>query len=324
MSNIKRNIDTDTWNLFPLNSGKIPASSAALKKFSQLEDDKRKTFHFDQHFNWFRENKLKLKQERLTKYYQKLDKVNLQEIIQFIITTLEKEWPQFFSYKENKLFCELTKEILEFDDKFNLINNQIYIDAFEALSMQVQEDIVIFCVPNNPQENDFVERAHLTSADDWSAEWALGKSFGDIHNGVIKSDNTKVIKFPEGMVQGLVRMSEPCERVGAFSFRSHVTLNMHPENYIQNTWNWDSPEQEFWARFERQTITPFKNLSCFLFTVRVYFVDLEGPNRIKQTIEALKTEEPNVFYRYRELMKTQAPSMLAYLEKKNVEQDERK
>lgn len=294
--------DTDELNYFPLKNGELPPSTVKMVRMSQLEPKHRSIFQIDRWYDLFLKNKDQCRTEKLSKYYQ-FSHINKAPIIKFIIQKLSMEYPQLFQWKAdiNKLWCVKRLEFLEFDKDYNLIgdedlfgNKSKYVDAFDALATQIPEDLLICSM--DEQGNDFISNAHLMAPAEWSAEWAIGKSFAQIHEGVKKADGTQVIKNPTGMVKGIIKMSEPVQRVGAISFRSDTTINLHPDKQAKSTWTWDE-KQEVYLRFERQTVTPFPEINSFLFTVRGYLANLLHPEKINKAISALENVNSNVYYR---------------------------
>ncbi len=110
-------------------------------------------FQFDDNFAHYRQTKLAARTESLQKYYCKagFSPRKMEIINQFLIQQLYHESPDLFSLQrgENhcRLHCNLTNETLVFDSQFKLVENQTdgagYTDGFDALVMQIQEDISV-------------------------------------------------------------------------------------------------------------------------------------------------------------------------------------
>jgi len=313
-------LDTDEFDYFPLKDGVYPASSVKMVRMSTLPSEHKDHFQIDRWYDLFLKNKEECRKEDLPRYYQTKPGVSRAPIIKFIIQKLIAEYPHMFEWVSNvnKLWCKRRLEFLEFDEEYNLIsdedlfnNKSRYVDAFDALAMQVPEDLLICSLDEN--ENDFISSAHLMAPAEWSAEWVIGKSFAQIHEGVKRADGTHVIKNPSGMVKGVIRMPEPVQRVGAISFRSDTVLNLHPEKSVKNKWTWDA-EQQVFLRFERQTVTPFPEINSFLFTVKGYWANLLHPKRIDAAIQAIENGNPNAYYR--SFLEKESNNLLKFLKER--------
>lgn len=282
--------ENDPLEYFPLKDGLKP-TQMGLKKLPNYDLEKKNNiFQFDNKFSLFRELKVLQRSENLKMYYQNNGRLDLKPVIEHIVRTLLLEHPDKFSLENNKLHCHLTNETLFFSNDFKL-THQItnlsvpYVDAFDALSSQVQEDLVVHTLFG---EDDFTSVAHLFSPNGWSAEWAINQSFKFIHEGVSKID--KVVPRPHQMLRGLIQSGYVFERVAAINFRTDTKLNRHPEIKIDEPFCPANPK--LFMRFERQTTTGFKDINSFLFTIRTYFVDcdqrLKDKEKHAQIVRALR------------------------------------
>lgn len=282
--------DIDTLDIFPLGSGRVPASSAALRKLSALPERRKKIFQLDQFYSQFRENKVDCRGERLSKYYCRDLSLDLSRAINFILGTLLEEYPTWFKFLQADggavLKNVVTGDRVFFDEETYEISDYEWgdarivhppVDLLDWLAMQVPCDLVL-C------GEEGVKALHLMSPSGWAAEWGLGKSFGEIHEAVRYRDGHPVIRHPEKMVAGLLEMNGAVERIGGTSFRSTWELNRHPENKPEDSWTWGD-DQKIYFRFERQTVMPLGKY--FLFTIRIYYNDLLAPHRIGPAIQAL-------------------------------------
>lgn len=280
-------------DLFPLYEG-IQPSAMGLKKMEKKHDhlDRRSfTFLIDKDsFPQFRKSKELCREERLSKYYQKTE--DYPEINKYIIETLCSEYPEFFSLKSNTLICKLTDEELSFNNNYELTHSNTklsvpFVDLYDALAMQVPEDLVIHKVPKgqlNPlkseeEKRDYASVIHLCHCNGWEAEWAINKSFDFIHEGVsrintiIPNSKRMLLSFLKGL---------KFERIAAISFKTTPYLNRHSDDIKK----WDKPfnqENPFMnVRVERQTVTGFEHSEAFLFTIKTYLYDM---NIQKTTID---------------------------------------
>lgn len=304
--------DIDVLNYYPLKDGHVPSSSVRMDKLSSLPEGQRKTFQIDQYWNMFYDNKILCREDSINKYFRRKSNVNIAPIIKHIVSTLVSEYPDYFNIADNALSCELTKTKLEFNEDWNLQHHKDYLEAFDALAMQVSEDMVVMTLDG---EKDYISYIHLMTGSDWSADLAIGKSYGMIHNNVRKANGELVIKYPEGMVKGIINMPEAVQRVGALSFRSDCELNRHPENVKPDVWNWDT-NQKVYLRFERQTVTPFPECNSFLFTIRSYYCDLLLPERRQLAIQALQNIHENCYPR--KFLHTHHKNLLNFLNNLNA------
>lgn len=246
------------------------------------------TFQLDRWYNLFRENKLQCQLEGGERYFAAEPGFDVSPINEHLVACLISEHPGAFERRGDVLHCRLTGETL------GLTGGSGGHDLFAALAMQVPEDLVVLAL--RPDGTDRVTHAHLTSASEWSAPWAVGRSFAEIHAGVRKGNGELVIKSPAGMVRGLVSMPGPVQRVGALTFRPDLLLNRHPDRIAPDRWHW-GPGQRAYLRFERQTVTPFRELGAFLFTVRTYYCDLLDPRRRGPAIAALEDPPADAYPR---------------------------
>jgi hypothetical protein len=203
------------------------------------------------------------------------------------------------------------------DDLTSPVGNRLAerLTGFEALALQVPEDLV-FYAREGDSDIGSVTWAHLMSAADWSATWAIGKSFTEIHAEVKKVDGSPIIKHPPGMIKGIMKMSDSVERVGAISFRTCFKQNLHPDIDPEYSWTFDD-NQELYIRFERQTVTPVPEMNGFLFTIRPYYANLLNPLRIVKAIEALENVDDNSYYR--NLLQAQGDNIITFLKARKAE-----
>lgn len=280
-----------------------------LPNKKQTNPVKNKIFQIDEDSFWdYYESKLRARTERLGKYYQHMGLHN-GSVIRFIVEKLAEEYPSFFSISEQlssdtnivTLYCKITNETLSFDElnDYKLVSHTStldYVDAFDALAMQVPEDLVIHYADS---EKDYAGYIHLCHANGWDAEWAIGKDFGYIHKDVPRFN--EMVKNPLKLVQGIIRSGRATERVGAISFRSNTELNRHPADEVEGTDKFNPEDPRLYMRLERQTITPFPKMfgdtGCFLFTIKTYFIDCNHPEPEKRDkiVEAFQKDTSKVY-----------------------------
>ncbi len=281
----------DPYNYFP----GLPASSA---KLNPLQRDS-KIFEFCDRAKLYLESKREAIYKNRDWYYQKIPNlINKKIVVKKLVSILIKENSNLFSMhtigKENILVCKLTKEEIKFDDEWNLINHTYnYEDSFSAICMQVPEDVIVQTLV---EDQDKATLLHLCHANGWSARWAVGKSFGNIHDGVRRSDDKHVIKTPEKMVSHLINMESPIERIGAINFKTDSFLDRHPSHPESRHSPFNPSDPKLFMRFERQTVTPLPEADSFIFTIKTYMVDCE---REKETVlSALLNSNKDAYSRH--------------------------
>lgn len=299
---IDPNIFDTELDFFPLYEG-IKPSSMGLKKLDKFElsqEENKKIFLFGPSFGFFRKSKELCREDNLEKYYQSVQEYP--EIIQHILTVLSTQNKEHFSLsKENglvRLDCLLTQEVLWFNNNYELVKQESKLkvpfkDAFDALAMQVPEDLVIHHVPNgqlNPlkseqEKRDFAAKIHLTHCNGWDAEWAINQTFNFIHKGVPRIE--KIIPNAIRMMMSFFNKDVIYERIAAISFKNSRVLNRHHdyEKLWLRKFNHKNPDMTI--RVERQTITGFPKSEAFLFTIRTYIYHMDSsksniPSDIKQ------------------------------------------
>lgn len=281
-------IDTDVLDYFPIREG-LKGASIGLKKLGvDLGDSRQRHFQFDEFFDFYRENKIACRKERLGKYYQYTEAAPAC-VVRHVIERLLLEYPEifqrrFFNEKDFFLICALTKEELFFEgegfvfvEAESFYNREkigvLYQDAWDALAMQVAEDLVIHKVPKAAA--DFTMTIHLCHANGWSAEGAVGQTFDRIHREV--RNIRSIIPDSRKILDAIIKSAQSLERVGALQYRTSGELNRHPSiDRRELNVDFDSKKHpHVYLRFERQTVTSFPEEACFLFTIRTYLTHLD-------------------------------------------------
>lgn len=319
--------DHDPLDYFPLYQGMKPSSAQMKVMKPETGNLKTNIFQIDNKWAIYREAKEEARKERLGKYYQTLNHETSQKdiaVCKYIIDTLLTEYPQHFSNKTidglNYLSCSLSQEILVYNDQLDLVAEKSiihtavpFVDLYDALAMQVSEDLVVYSKLD--ESSHATSRIHLSHANGWSAEWAVGQNFQYIHEGVPRI--TQIMPRMEPIVQSLFKLPRPIERVGAISFRTDTLLNRHPEvpeNLMHQAFDKDNYPHLF-MRVERQTVSSFVAEAKFLFTIKTYFVDCKHPDMTKRNavIEAF-TNLNEKAYKY-EWMRDNQNQVLEWLKK---------
>jgi len=300
---------------FPLANGKYEVKPGlfSLKQDFGNQDQDNYIFQIDQQFSHYRQNKLNAHNESLAKYFC-IDNFpnSLQHITHFIINTLCHEHPQFFTLlKNNKnlLFkCKLTNEDILLSNKYDLINSESlnYTNLFDAVMMQVQEDIAIIT------EDDHISCLHLMAPNFWSASDKIGKNFSEIHQEVAGIE--KIIKNSKAIIHAMIHKG-PYVRF-AWGISSDNELNHHPDNQgailknnikTENGRIFNPKNPSLFLRVERQTINGLPEIKCAIFTIRTYIYNIKELNKIEiQSIINAINSMTNTQLKYKGLKTTKS------------------
>lgn len=282
----------DPLNYNPTLNG-LPKAALGLKKLpKEPETEQQKFFQFDENFYKYRETKEEARAEnQLHKYYQTMN-VDNKKACQHIIKLLSTQNSEHFTLKEHKLYCHLTDEELHFDYNYNLLDSSKtafqYQDLFDALGMQVSEDIIVHTFDG---DKDFASAIHLFSPNGWSANGAINWDLDTIHKGVPYIN--KVIRNTHRVILSVLKACVGFERVGAINFYTNSELNRHEEKGVEDYRDMDGllkdDDMTLYMRYERQTVSPVSSQS-FLFTVKTYMLDTkklskENINNILKSID---------------------------------------
>ena len=240
----------------------------------------RHVFQLDNQFHRYRNNKITARNESLEKYICLNNGRDLSPVTDFIIKTLVREHPDYFLYdvEKNQLDCTLTNEILAFNQNHQLDNNKSYyqnkipyINAFDALAMQVQEDMAIMEIDNTGQGN--IIALHLCAPNHWAAQDKIGKDFVMTHQPV---PGIERINHRANEINLACLNKGPFVRF-AWGLSTDHFLNHHPRapaGIEPPQWSgrkFDPESPVLFMRTERQTIQGFQAEGLLLFTIRTYF-----------------------------------------------------
>lgn len=245
-------------------------STPAFRPIPEGSSDPRdQIFQFDWNFHHHMANKRLCRAERLSKYYQKIEPIDLTIINDFI---------------RDKVVESLGTCIL-------YMNDPEYFDVFDALAMQVAEDLAVY-----DTKNQRVVALHLCHANGWSAEGNIGKSFEHIHEEVKNSKGQLIVPAPNKFVKKLMKLNSSIERVGAISFNKYADLNRHPDK--KELRSFDPTTPSLFMRVERQTVTPFAETDQFLFTIKTHFYDCSDPKYIDSAIDIFTNPHPDLYSKW--------------------------
>lgn len=275
---------------FPLEDGRyrVQAGLRLLPEFSESQDRKDKVFQFDQSFGRYRQNKVDCRKEDIRKYYCALEQAAEKEqtIALWILKRLLAESGQYFSLKmlgpEYELSCFLTNEVLRFSSDGELLSPSKYLNLFDAIASQVQEDLAIVVLSG---EQDHCASLHLCAPNHWSPEEKVGKSFTEIHKPIaeIEQVNASASQLVRAMIS-----KGPYERF-AWGIGDDSRLNHHPSPPVGSLAgrSFRGTEKDLILRIERQSTRGFPELQAALFTIRTYFLPCSELSR--DELEALSS-----------------------------------
>ncbi len=276
-------------------------------------------FQIDSDFARYRAEKLKSRAEDLSKYHG-VDRVSplvAQTIVSSVIDLLVKEWPQYFESVRTsrftqanaseaptscKLICHLTGERLSFNGAYELIDvvggpTPPYLNAFDALFSQVQEDAAIL---TSDETGNRLSMLHVLTPSHWDPRDKLGKDFAAFHKPVPGFD--KMAKAQHLLVDAMINKG-PFTRF-VWSFVTDQRLNHHPVPPLgQDATSWKGrafdasrSEAPFFLRVERQTTYGFSSVNASLFLIRLSFIDgfviRRNQHQREQLVGALESMTP--------------------------------
>lgn len=318
-----RHTDTNDYN--PLGEGKFPPSSAKIRPITTVSGPRDHFFQFDEHYEAYRSAKIVARDERVGKFYRRLNEdVNLGPVLTFIVEMLLRDHSDKFVAHRHQdeiwVFNNITRDQFTFDLRyprellFQSSKDTVFLDPFDALAMQLQCDLVL--VTARADGTDYASHIHLFHPNGWSAEGFIGKSFTEIHEDVKNSKGQLVLPNPSAMVQRIIKGGATFERVGALSFRHDAVLDRHPDKFA--TPYWGDTVEDLFLRFERQTLKGIPEANSFLFSIHTVIRDLATPEGAAQALSAVKAqlagETPDSYMR--EVVTAQGEKFLKFLESK--------
>jgi len=272
---------------FPLHNGRYevkPGFFPFSADFGNGQQDSR-LFQIDKTFPHYRKNKLTARNESLGKYIcQSTPGLSFPAVNQFILNSLCQEHPDYFLFnpRHQALDCKLTDEQLVFDlnseldyEQSRLCTDKPYINSWDALAMQLQEDLAIMQV--NTQGQGKLLALHLCAPNHWAATDKIGKDFLSIHQSVPGMER---INQRANEINLATLNKGPFIRF-AWGLATDTRLNHHPvgpSNISGNNWRgrqFNPSRPELFLRVERQTLTGFASEGLVLFTIRSYFYDVQ-------------------------------------------------
>jgi hypothetical protein len=265
---------------FPFESGVYdvrPGLRAMGYDFGNRAADGR-LFQVDAEFSAYRSAKLEARREELGRHVLvDGDSDTMGAVTRWMVERLVAEHPLLFSLSGEatiqRLHCQLTGEVLCFDEAWRLLNDGVrsdvqpmYVSAWDALACQVQEDFAITTM-SGPANR--IAALHVCLPSHWRPEEKLGLDFAAVHAPVpgmevFSREQEKFVRKMVGATGGLVRF--------VWGLQWTDQLNRHPARC--------SPEERFdpdrpraFVRVERQTIWGLPESNASLFAIRPYLMD---------------------------------------------------
>ena len=262
------------------------------------------TFQFDSGFAAYRSVKRAARAERLGKYYQTHDFAPeiAGTVNRFVARRLADEHPGLFALDERgealTLHCALTGETLQFDAEMRHVTatdaDPPYADAFDALAVQVQEDLAVV---RRVEGKDWACAIHLCFPYRWTAEEKIGLDFVTMHLAV---PGMETFRKP-GMVTNMIKFG-PFTRF-VWELCTDDRLNHHkepPPGIDLEAWRerpFDPQQPRLFLRVEREVLHGFPEQEAALLAVRVSFRDGEEIRKdatlrdpLCKTIESMSPE----------------------------------
>ncbi|AFY54762.1 Protein of unknown function (DUF3445) [Rivularia sp. PCC 7116] len=302
----------DSAAYFPLQNGRYEIKPGMMPfdtDFGNQSDSK--LFQLDSNFESYRQVKLAARKSSLSKHYQTYNYSNsvAKAVAQLIINRLTTEYPQYFNLANHgnqlTLNCQLTKEILYFNQKFQLLKYKSsdksifpdYISTLDALAAQIQSDILV--ISRNQNSDDWMSAIHLCYPNHFSAAEKIGKDFVSVHLPVAGIE--KINQRAKAIVNTMI-VRKPMMRF-AWGLSTDTRLNHHPQppsGIESKQWygrNFDISNPRLFLRIERQVMWGLPEYDAAIFTIRTYFRDCREikkdfvlKNKLISAIESMTPE----------------------------------
>ena len=129
---------------FPFTSGQYEVSTPGLSYVQvNAAQPENRLIQIDQNYPIYRLNKARCRQENLGKYYL-AQNLNPDTQKQTLLQHLCQAYPQWFQFENGVLNCPLSGEKLQISPELSLEPHPFYLDLFDALAAQIQEDLAIW------------------------------------------------------------------------------------------------------------------------------------------------------------------------------------
>jgi dimethylamine monooxygenase subunit A len=282
---------TDAARYAPFRQGRYDVKAALASLGTDFGNGlaDRQVFQLDASFAAFRQNKLLARAERLAKYDARSPAFSppvAAAVAAFVVQRLAADHAADFTLTERSdgavLSCHRTGDELRFDDAWLLVDCTsttrvtpvpTYVDAFDALMCQVQEDVAV--VVRLERGEDEVGAIHLCAANHWSARDKIGQSFLHIHQVVpgMEPVNRRAPQMVDAMID-----RGPFVRF-VWGIATDTRLNHHPDpapGHAPAAWHgrrFDKDNPRLYVRVERQVLWGLPEVGAALFAIRPSFRD---------------------------------------------------
>ena len=300
---------------FPFESGKYDVSTPGLIHLQvETETPERRLFQIDQNHPIYLNNKQQCRQENINKYYleQDLNPACQRLVNQTIVDHLCRAYPQWFQFEHPILNCLLSGDQLKLSAKFELQAHSKYLNLFDALASQLQEDLAIWQLQEN---QDWLAALHVCAPNHWAPAEKIGKTFAEVHQSVPGMEAQRGNYLP--MLKGLIQKPAFCRFI--WDLKTSSRLNHHPlapadilpENWQLPPFSLVAPE--LYVRVERQVLYGLPACQAVLFAIRTYLypvqaLDLAGLQGLARALNTM----PHDLLHYKGLEKSRG-DMLSWL-----------
>jgi len=282
---------------FPFESGKYDVSTPGLFHLQvETETPEKRLFQIDQSYPLYLQNKALCRQENINKYYleQDLDPACQRVVNQTIVDHLCRAYPQWFQFEQQSLNCSLSGDQLKLSAKFELQAHPLYLNLFDALASQLQEDLAIWQLQG---DQDWLAALHVCAPNFWAPAEKIGKTFAEVHQSVPGMAAQRGNYLP--MLKGLIQ--KPAFYRFIWDLKTSPRLNHHPlapADILPEKWPlppFSLAAPELYVRVERQLLYGLPACQSVLFAIRTYLykvedLDLAGLTGLKQALGTMRPE----------------------------------
>lgn len=230
----------------------------------------RHVFQIDDDFPRYRREKQATRRRRPGDFYLRSPNLGdgvLAAVTGFIARRLAEEHPERFTLEPGRLACALTGDVVRLDNPST--PSGPFLDALDALAMQVQEDLAIVRLDaDRDADREWLAAVHLCFPNGWSASEKVGRSFADVHAPVAGMDALR--RQGPALVRTMVNAADGLVRF-AWGITFAPDLDRHPDRPAAP---FDPARPAAFLRVERQTTWGFARLGAALFTIRTYVTDV--------------------------------------------------
>ncbi|HEX5168465.1 MAG TPA: DUF3445 domain-containing protein [Cyclobacteriaceae bacterium] len=276
------------------------STAPGLIPLTKGEGKDKLIFQIDDTYEHYINNKSVGRKENIYKYFLKheLRDTTISTVNRFMVNQLVSEYPNLFELIQEgeriELLNQRTGEKLSWGRDWQTFGGDRYVDLFDALCSQVQEDLAVFQLE---ESNDYLSAIHLCSPNHWAPSDKIGKPFSAIHAPVPSMERTLV--HYRRMLESIVHSSFPSTRF-AWGIATDTRLNHHPEappgvDRIEWQGRHHDVNTTWYIRSERQNLVGFPQVNAFLFTIRTYFysVDELSQHEKEMLSSAIKSMSPD-------------------------------